>query len=51
MVNNPIRKWKHLRVKVTRRQQATIPEEVRKGAGIRFGDIVDVKREDGRVSL
>lgn len=38
-----------MRVKVARRHQITIPEEVREETGIRVGDIVDVRSEGGRV--
>lgn len=38
-----------MKVKVARRYQVTIPEEVRKEVGVRVGDVVDVRSEDGKV--
>lgn len=38
-----------MRVRVARRHQITIPEEVREEVGINVGDEVDVRSEDGRV--
>ena len=38
-----------MRVKVARRHQITIPEEVRNEVGIRVGDVVDVRSEGKRV--
>lgn len=38
-----------LRVKVARRYQITIPEEVREEVGINVGDAVDVRSQDGKV--
>ncbi len=38
-----------MRVRVARRHQITIPEEVREEVGISVGDEVDVRSEDGRV--
>ncbi len=38
-----------MRVKVARRYQITIPEEVRKEVGINIGDAVDVRSQDGKV--
>ena len=38
-----------MRVKVARRYQVTIPEEVREELGINIGDIVDVRSQDGKV--
>ena len=38
-----------MRVKVARRYQVTIPEEVREEVGINIGDIVDVRSQDGKV--
>lgn len=38
-----------MRVKVARRYQITIPEEVREEVGINVGDAVDVRSQDGKV--
>ena len=38
-------------VKVARRYQVTIPEEVREKAKISVGDDVDVRYEDGKILL
>ena len=38
-----------MRVKVARRHQVTIPEDVREEVKIRVGDVVDVRNEGGRV--
>ncbi len=40
-----------LQVKVARRYQVTIPEEVREKAKISVGDDVDVRYEDGKILL
>ncbi len=40
-----------LMVKVARRYQVTIPEEVREKAKISVGDDVDVRYEDGKILL
>jgi len=40
-----------LQVKVARRYQVTIPEEVRAKAKISVGDDVDVRYEDGKILL
>jgi AbrB family looped-hinge helix DNA binding protein len=40
-----------LQVKVARRYQVTIPEEVREKARISVGDDVDVRYEDGKILL
>ena len=40
-----------LMIKVARRYQVTIPEEVREKAKISLGDDVDVRYEDGKVLL
>jgi len=40
-----------LQVKVARRYQVTIPEEVRAKAKISIGDDVDVRYEDGKILL
>ncbi len=42
---------RHLQVKVARRYQVTIPEEVRERAKISVGDDVDVRYEDGKILL
>ena len=42
---------KGLQVKVGRRYQVTIPEEVRAKAKISVGDNVDVRYEDGKILL
>lgn len=38
-----------MRVKAARRYQITIPQEVREEAGIKMGDTVDVRTQDGKV--
>ena len=38
-------------VKVTRKYQITLPKEVREKLGIRIGDFLRVKVEDGKVIL
>ena len=38
-------------VKVTRKYQITLPKEVREKLGIRIGDFLKVKIEDGKVVL
>ena len=38
-----------MRVRVARRYQITIPEEVREEVGINVGDTVDVRSQDGKV--
>lgn len=38
-----------MRIKVARRYQITIPEEVREEVGINIGDAVDVRSQDGKV--
>ncbi len=38
-----------MRVKVARRYQITIPEEVREEVGINVGEAVDVRSQDGKV--
>jgi len=38
-----------LRVKVARRYQITIPEEVREEVGINVGDAVDVRSQEGKI--
>ena len=38
-----------MRVRVARRHQITIPEEVREDVGINVGDTVDVRSQDGKV--
>ena len=38
-----------MKVKVARRHQITIPEEVRAEVGINVGDTVDVRSQDGKV--
>ncbi len=40
-----------MQVKVARRYQVTIPEEVRAKAKISIGDDVDVRYEDGKILL
>ncbi len=40
-----------LRVKVARRYQITIPEEVRGDAGINIGDTLDVRSQDRKVVI
>ena len=40
-----------MQVKVARRYQVTIPEEVRARAKISIGDDVDVRYEDGKILL
>jgi AbrB family looped-hinge helix DNA binding protein len=40
-----------MRVKVARRYQITIPEEVREDAGINIGDTLDVRSQDGKVII
>ena len=40
-----------MRVKVARRYQITIPEEVRDEVGIRIGDTLDVRSQDGKVII
>ena len=41
----------HTIVKVTRKYQITLPKEVREKLGIRAGDFLKVKVEDGKVVL
>ncbi|MBW1728110.1 MAG: AbrB/MazE/SpoVT family DNA-binding domain-containing protein [Deltaproteobacteria bacterium] len=38
-----------MKIKVARRHQITIPEEIRKKANINVGDILEVTYEDGRI--
>lgn len=38
-----------MKVRVARRHQITIPEEVREEVGINVGDTVDVRSQDGKV--
>jgi AbrB family looped-hinge helix DNA binding protein len=40
-----------VRVKVARRYQITIPEQVRDEAGISIGDTLDVRSQDGKVII
>ncbi|TLY14974.1 MAG: AbrB/MazE/SpoVT family DNA-binding domain-containing protein, partial [Thaumarchaeota archaeon] len=40
---------KELRVKVARRYQITIPEEVREEVGVNVGDAVDVRSQGGKI--
>ena len=40
-----------MQVKVARRYQVTIPEDVREKAKISVGDDVDVRYEDGKILL
>lgn len=40
-----------MKVKVARRFQITIPEEVRDEAGINIGDTLDVRSQDGKVII
>ena len=40
-----------MQVKVARRYQVTIPEEVREKAGLSVGDAVDVRYEEGKVLI
>lgn len=40
-----------MRVRVARRYQITIPEDVRDEAGISVGDTVDVRSQDGKVII
>jgi AbrB family looped-hinge helix DNA binding protein len=40
-----------MRVKVARRYQITIPEEVRDDAGINIGDTLDVRSQDGKLII
>lgn len=40
-----------MRVKVARRFQITIPEEVRNDARINIGDTLDVRSQDGKVII
>ena len=40
-----------MKVKVARRYQITIPEQVRDETGINIGDTVDVRSQDGKVII
>lgn len=40
-----------MRTKVARRHQITIPEEIRKKAGISVGDILDISYEHGKIQV
>jgi AbrB family looped-hinge helix DNA binding protein len=38
-------------VKVTRKYQVTLPKEVREALGIKIGDLLRIRVEDGRIIL
>ena len=40
-----------MQVKVARRYQITIPEQVRDDAGINIGDTLDVRSQEGKVII
>jgi len=40
-----------MKTKVARRHQITIPEDIRKKAGISVGDILDITYKDGKIQV